>query len=307
MAVVALSGLVFWMLTLAAYVIAMAVTAIGSLIVIGFLNSKAARRAQLLVPLRGSLEDGRPEALASGSKVWAVHAVGRDFHYGPWPRKGADLALLFPSRQPENAQVAVFPDAGRARSAATYLQRNGYSYRELRALFPKNFQERPEAELPVRVATSELLPNPQTFFESIPTPEPSMSAKRDLTQYTFDGQTTGKGRLVLALVKHFVANNPNTTLESLRGAFPDALQADSPLQFSKAQTVVARLDDLDAASHRRYFVDAADRLHLDGCHVVVSREWNLHNIENVLRRAKELGLDVAVKPGVSAPEDRKAR
>jgi hypothetical protein len=53
MALAALSGLFFWMLTLAAYVIAMALTAIGSLIVIGYRNSKAAPDAEGTAKARG--------------------------------------------------------------------------------------------------------------------------------------------------------------------------------------------------------------------------------------------------------------
>jgi len=48
-----------------------------------------------------------------------------------------------------------------------------------------------------------------------------MSTDRDYTQYTFDGQTSGKGRLVLALVQRYLRDNPGATFSDLRAVFPE--------------------------------------------------------------------------------------
>lgn len=121
-----------------------------------------------------------------------------------------------------------------------------------------------------------------------------MKSARDFTQYTFDGQTFGKGRLVLSLVRRYVADHPGTDFAALREAFPDALQADSPLQFSTAQVVVARQSDVADADMQRFFAKDDDVLDVADAKVLVSREWNRHNILNVLAHAESLGYQVKV-------------
>jgi hypothetical protein len=123
-------------------------------------------------------------------------------------------------------------------------------------------------------------------------PGGTMKSARDFTQYTFDGQTFGKGRLVLALIRRYIADHPGTDFAALREAFPDALQADSPLQFSTAQVVVAKLADVADGDRQRFFDKADELIDVADAKVVVSREWNRHNILNVLARAESLGYQV---------------
>jgi hypothetical protein len=73
-------------------------------------------------------------------------------------------------------------------------------------------------------------------------------------------------------------------------AFPDKLQADSPMQFDKVRCVVRRLRDIPEASLKRF--SRKDPIQLGEDVVLVSREWNVHNIQNVLVRAEELGYSV---------------
>lgn len=120
----------------------------------------------------------------------------------------------------------------------------------------------------------------------------SESERRDLTKYHFDGETLSKRRLVLALVKRYVRDHPETDFAALRAAFPDALQADSPIQFSRAQNVVARLDELPAEHRQRYFTGDEDLVRLGDTIAVVSGEWNRINIQNVLKAATELGYTI---------------
>ena len=117
---------------------------------------------------------------------------------------------------------------------------------------------------------------------------------RDRTQYAFGGRTMGKARLVLALVQRYAGEHPRVTFERLREAFPDNLQADSPLQFSGMRCVVARLDRVPAGSTRRFYTADDERIVLCDAVAVVWREWNLHNIQNVLAHAERLGYEVAV-------------
>lgn len=256
-----------------------------------------------------------------------MYAVGDQFHHGIHPRKGDELLRLYPNRATEIARVALFADAARARSAAGRLQRQGYSFAELLSIFPNNYtpghgldQRPPPAPLPeaqrapgiegtdvvcAERAVSSGSDTPRTQpLETVPTgslkptpgnrAEDQMSTRRDTTQFTFDGQTTGKGRLVLALVKRYMRENPGIAFKDVRCAFPDELQADSPIQFTKQGCVVARLDELSNTARKRFHVSADDTIQVADAVIVVSREWNRFNVQNILRRAQELGYAVTV-------------
>ena len=123
---------------------------------------------------------------------------------------------------------------------------------------------------------------------------PSTKTGRDHTQYTFEGKTTGKGRLVLALVKRYAGDHASITFDELRATFPDSLQADSPSQFDRLRCVVSRLVDVPEESRRYFFVAEEERIQLPDGAAVVSREWNVHNIQNLLAHAEQLGYRVSV-------------
>ena len=120
-----LSGLIFWMLMIAAHALATAVALVAGLTLHGLRNTKAARRAQLALPLRGCIDDVTLRGLGSSPKVWAVYAVENEFHHGVHPKKGEELLRLFPNSAQQIARIAVFPDAGRARAAASQLEAAG--------------------------------------------------------------------------------------------------------------------------------------------------------------------------------------
>ena len=94
----------------------------------------------------------------------------------------------------------------------------------------------------------------------------------------------GKGRLALALLKRYARDHPDASFNDVQAAFPDKLQADSPMQFAAEQCVVARLDGLSDSARRRFFIGDGERIELSDGVAVVSREWNLHNIQNLLGR-----------------------
>jgi len=102
-------------------------------------NTKSARRKQLAKPLKRSLNETIVGALKAQTRIWALYVVDNQFHHGLHPRKGEDLARLYPDRATQIARVALFPDAASARSAAATLQRQGYSCAELKSLFPNDY------------------------------------------------------------------------------------------------------------------------------------------------------------------------
>lgn len=281
-------GLLHLAALLSAWVVFTSLGLLLGLLAYALRNTKSARRAQLAGLLKDKLDEAALGALDGRTKAWAVYAVGEQFHHGVHPKKGEELLRLYPDRAAHVARVALFADATRARSAAGQLQGLGYSCAELLSLFQKSLtpNQGPLAAPPARSVAP-------TVVNST---EQQMSTQKDTTQYTFDGQTTGKARLVLALVKRHVREKPGLAFQDLRSAFPDELQAESPIQFARERGVVARLDDLSGVARKRFFVGDGETIDLSDGVVVVSREWNLFNIQSLLRRAKELGYAVAVVP-----------
>ena len=271
-------------------VLAAAASTIALIAVVGvrlLLASRSARRALALDALKGAVEDDSDETLQEVPTVWAVYAVGDEFHHGVHPKKGEALACLFPGQTGSIARVAAFPDSRRAAKAASLLRRRRFSFRELVDLFPHHYRAPRRSES--SAAQTHVQPNTAAARSGETMMHADGKEGRDLTRYSFDGQSLGKGRLVLAIVRRYVMDHPRANLEAVRAVFPDSLQARSPIQFSRARSVVAKLDSLSPEFSRRYFVDEADRIALADGVVVVSREWNRFNIQNVLEVARQLG------------------
>jgi hypothetical protein len=92
----------------------------------------ARRWVEVLGVLVGAVSTGAAHrATQQGIRVRGVYVVGDEFHHGIFPKKEAQLTLLYPHRAQKVAQVALLPDATRARRAAAQFQRWGFSLQEL--------------------------------------------------------------------------------------------------------------------------------------------------------------------------------
>jgi hypothetical protein len=254
-------------------------------------RSRPRRLSELGNALNGRIELDTSAALAGAPRVWAVYAVGSEFHHGVYPAKGDELRRLMPERHSQIVQVAVFPDGSRARSAAARMLRAGFSPDELRSLLPDEFT--PGEGLPEAGTDEQSQPIGLDVTQPI-VKATSMNNQRDTTQYQFDGEIRGKARTVLAVVTRHVREHPQITFGELRAAFPDSLQASSQTHFSAVRAVVARLELLSEPEHKRFFMKPEEMLTLPDGVVVVVREWNLFNIRTFLARAEELGYQIAI-------------
>jgi hypothetical protein len=120
---------------------------------------------------------------------------------------------------------------------------------------------------------------------------PIPSGGKDKKQYSFNGRTYGKGRLVLAVVEEYIKNHNNCTLAELQKVFPKELQ--------KSYLVVDTLKNakkIIQESHRhqgRHFVKNPIVLN-NGEEVVVTTEWGIGNIDKFIVKARELGFHIEV-------------
>lgn len=122
--------------------------------------------------------------------------------------------------------------------------------------------------------------------EKAGTPHVASSNTRDTTKYQFDGHIYGKGRLVLAVVQKYVAQNPVLSKERLLEAFDKRLQG--------SLGVVRELSDAKQSYvdwERRFFTRPSEIIKTADGSFVVCTQWGTQ-INNFINRAKQLGLDI---------------
>ena len=108
---------------------------------------------------------------------------------------------------------------------------------------------------------------------------------RDKTKYIIDGRTCLKNRLVLEVVKKYVAEHAVITFDELRNVFYDKLQG----SFG----VVRTKSDIEQQKQIRYFYKDEDTITLDdGAEVVVSNQWGKDNIKAFVVLAKSFGYEI---------------
>lgn len=117
-----------------------------------------------------------------------------------------------------------------------------------------------------------------------------LSAAKDTTQYLFNGQIYKKNRLVLAVVKSYVSQNPDITPAGLASVFEKRLQG----SFG----VVAELNEAKTKwpeYERRFFTKTEDRIKLQGGTCIVCSQWGggaIANIDRFLEKARQLGFQI---------------
>lgn len=112
---------------------------------------------------------------------------------------------------------------------------------------------------------------------------------KDRTKYIFNGNTYGKGRLVLAVVEQYVSENPGLGKEELEESFPATLQGTTG--------VVSSIEEAEGKyKGKRHFVKNAIRL--TNATMAVCSQWGADNLEGFLQHATgELGYAINEESG----------
>lgn len=106
---------------------------------------------------------------------------------------------------------------------------------------------------------------------------------KNYTKYLFEDNSYGKGKLVLALVKSFVSNNPDMQVVDIQKVFPKRLHS----KFNVVEVIKDAADKTD--KQRRFFLDANQIIKLkDGTVLAVCSQWGSNNIDNVINHCVEL-------------------
>ena len=113
-----------------------------------------------------------------------------------------------------------------------------------------------------------------------------VAGKRDTTRYMFEGNVYLKNRLVLAVVKAYVAKNTSVTRQQLKQVFDKTLQG--------SIGVVVNIDEAELRSDYqvRFFIKPEEIIHLIDGDMYVCTQWGILNIPNFIKRAEQLGFDI---------------
>ena len=111
--------------------------------------------------------------------------------------------------------------------------------------------------------------------------------RRDTTRYLFDGYVYSKNRLVLAVVKSYVAQHKSIDRQQLKLIFGKQLQGSIGVVENVEIAPIGRLD-----YNVRFFTRPEEIIHLSDGDMYVCTQWGIGNIDNFIKHAKELGFKI---------------
>lgn len=109
---------------------------------------------------------------------------------------------------------------------------------------------------------------------------------RDRTGYTFNGESYGKGPLVLAVIRKYVLDNPKTNYDSLKKAFPDDLLKG----YGIFQTYEKAMDI--SKVRKRFFLNDNQLVRLRDKNIAICNQFSTDNILPFLAHAKKMGFKI---------------
>ena len=109
--------------------------------------------------------------------------------------------------------------------------------------------------------------------------------QRDYTKFKFNGKELTKRRLVLEVVRQYVADNPNVTFEQLEIVFPKQLQGSLGVFLPKADAI----ERAEKTGHRRHFIKDSEIIRLGDSEIAVCTQWGSNNIPRAIDVFKKLG------------------
>lgn len=114
------------------------------------------------------------------------------------------------------------------------------------------------------------------------------ASTKDYTQYLFDNQKYNKRKLVLAVIKKWVAENSPQSFEELVAVFPQNLhRGDLFVTKDEAEEVARRQN-----GKRRYFLEDNELICFTDCSCyAVSNQWNINSVSVFIKHCQNLGYE----------------
>ena len=114
---------------------------------------------------------------------------------------------------------------------------------------------------------------------------------KDYSKFIFYGQEYNKGRLVNAVIRHYVDNKPETTFADLKQKFPNSIQG----SFGVFDTKIKAEDIYQRWGHKRHYINPDEEIRLADETICTCTQWNLENIKAFINQAQKLGLKIEIK------------
>lgn len=116
--------------------------------------------------------------------------------------------------------------------------------------------------------------------------EKTEKGNRDRSGFLFEGETYGKGPVVLAVIKSYVKSNPKTTFVELKKIFPDTLL--------KGYGLFTHLDKAIEISkvRKRFFLNDHQVVKLKDTTIAICNQFDKNNVIPFVNHAKKLGFKI---------------
>lgn len=114
---------------------------------------------------------------------------------------------------------------------------------------------------------------------------------KDYSKFIFNQKEFNKGRLVNAVIKYYVENNPNMTFAELKNKFPDYIQG----SFGIFDTIENADSIYQRTGHKRHYIKPEEEINLLDANIATSTEWNPYNMKEFLNQVNKLGIKVEIK------------
>lgn len=114
------------------------------------------------------------------------------------------------------------------------------------------------------------------------------ASSKDTSKYIFNGVKLGKGRLVLEVIKQYIASHPEISYSELEKKFPQSCQGSRGV-FATAENANEKYS---TSGRKRHFLEPQELIELSDCSIAVSSQWGIKNIGNFINKAKEIGFSI---------------
>lgn len=114
------------------------------------------------------------------------------------------------------------------------------------------------------------------------------SINKDIRKYHFNNSSYGKGRLVLAVLKQHINNNPSIRFAELENDFPKITQGSLGVFFSENEARKI----YENTGRTRHFIKPNELIKIQDETIAVSSQWGIKNIDKFVSRAKKLGYEI---------------
>jgi hypothetical protein len=113
---------------------------------------------------------------------------------------------------------------------------------------------------------------------------------KDFSKFIFHGLEFNKGKLVNAVIRYYIENNPMTSFAELKQKFPNSIQGSFGVFDTKD-----RANDIFQRGHKRHYIKPEEEIKLIDETICTCTQWNTENIKTFINHANILGIKIGIR------------